>query len=108
MSEQAAEEQDLGDEEDPHAELGGVVLLLGIVELMRVGGWCQRLVQPTPLLVRTRRAGQPTDNLGLLAGVVVRLLGDDRRADEVLRRRRRRRLPLEAGRAPRVRAGDAP
>src|SRR5262245_31921197 len=46
-------------------------------------------------------------NGGLLASgqVVVRPPRDDRGVGEVFRRRRRRRLPLEAGRAPRVLGG---
>src|SRR5437867_10868870 len=42
-------------------------------------------------------------NLRLRAGVVVRRARDDRGPLEVLARRGRRRLPLEAGRVPRVR-----
>src|SRR5207244_7654031 len=45
-------------------------------------------------------------NLRLRAGVVVRRARDDRGPLEVLARRGRRRLPLEAGRVPRVRRSE--
>ena len=92
--EQPAEEQDFGEQEHPHPERRRFLLLVEVVEVV---GERRMMRRVRASCVRQRASPR--------RWIVVRALGHDRRLREVLCRRRRRRLPLQAGRAPRVRAG---
>ena len=64
--EHAAEEHDFGDQEDPHAERGGVLLLCFVIELhAKREGFGVRVISQLP---------SPLPSHG---AVIVRLVGDD-------------------------------
>ena len=103
--EQAAEEHDLGRQEQPHSQFIGFVLLFKVVELVGSRRARMRNVFRHGFVPRrSTRHSCSTCTLGRLQGIqlaiVVRFFEHDGRRSEILRGGRRWSLPFQPGRAP--------